>query len=182
MSIANTIIRQIRKPLGAVFGVVRRLERYLGPDDDWIEDDRRHFYEAADRFLRPLGRPTIAEKGPADYVTTADASDDEVEIALTAAGFQRNLLSTRKYREHHDGGRQWAVGSYVLDHPDTDWQLHVYLFEAWTTGTDVYAHKETSVRDPYGHVTDPQTHGDPDGYVRSALADQNIDHNSRDHL
>lgn len=177
MSLATKLIRSYRKPLGKLLGAVRRVEEYLGPEDDWVEDDRRILYEAADKFLRPLGRPTIRnidQRGAGDYVTTAAASPDEVEVALDDAGYDRNLLSTRKYRSAHDGGRQWAVGSYVLDPADTDWQHHVYIFPSPDGGTDIYAHRETSVRDPHGHVTDEQTGGDPNDRVETALAHAEI--------
>jgi hypothetical protein len=98
-----------------------------------------------------------------------------------ASGYQRNLLSSRKYREHHGGGKQWAVGSFVYDPENTDWQQHVYLFPSPNGGTDVYSHREPSVRLPREHL-DPTTgtHGDPAGIVRTALDDSGIEHGSRE--
>jgi hypothetical protein len=153
--------------LEAVMAAVRRAERFLGPQDDWVEDDRRIAYEAAQRHLGHL-HTFVREKGAADYVTTVHATPDAIERALTNTGYQRNLLSSRKYRTHHDGGRQWAVGSFVLDDIDHNGkytrQHHVYLFEAPDGGADVYAHTETSVLEGYEHVSDTrQSRGDPHG-------------------
>ena len=148
---ATAFIKTFEPVLRPLLGAVRRAERFLGPEDDWVERDRRVLFEAADTILRPLGRPTIREVGEADRIGTVGAGPDVVELALVEAGYQRNLLSTRKYREHHNGGRQWACGSWVLDPVDEPWQHHVYLFEAPDGSTDVYAHKEASVRNPDKH-------------------------------
>jgi hypothetical protein len=162
-TLATRTIDLLDPALARLLGGVRELETLLGPEDDWVEDDRRILFEAADRILRPLGRPTIREVGRYDYILTVAATPDAVETHLDHAGYQRNLLSTRKYREHHDGGRQWAVGSWVLDPDDTDWQHHVYLFP-YESGlaTDVYGHTEPSVRNPEEHHSgDGIEHGDP---------------------
>lgn len=155
---------------------VRRAERFLGPDDDWVEEDRRIFAEAAQRLF---GRwhTFVREKGHSDYVYTAKHKPDTVEWALVRGGYQRNLLSTRKYRTHHSGGKQWAVGSYVRDPTDSIWQHHVYLFEHDDGSTDIYAHKELSVREGMSHVTDTQqTHGDPNGWLKSVLDASNLNY------
>lgn len=148
---------------------VRRAERFFGPDDDWVEDDRRIVYEAAQRLFGQH-HTFIREKGKQDYVYTAKHSPDTVEWALDNSSYQRNLLSTRKYRTHHSGGRQWAVGSYVYDDPNSVWQHHVYLFEHDDGYTDIYAHRELSVREGMAHVTNTQqTHGDPNNRLKNAL-------------
>jgi hypothetical protein len=162
----TSLTRKFRGPLSRVIGAVRWLERFLGPDDDWVEDDRRKLFEWLDG---KFGHSFTMEKGARDYITTADASPDAVERALASADYQRNLVSTRKYRTHHDGGKQWAVGSWVLDPADTDWQHHVFLFPAPDGGTDVYGHKESTVRDPVDHVTDGVIPGDPHDHARDAL-------------
>jgi hypothetical protein len=180
----TSLARRFRKPLSRILGAVRCLERFLGPDDDWVEDDRRVLFETLDGLL---GHSFTMEKSPRDYITTAHATPDAVEKALDAAGYQRNLVSTRKYRTHHDGGKQWAVGSWVLDPADTDWQHHVFLFPAPDGSTDlsgespdsveneqglscdVYGHKEATVRDPVDHVTDGVIPGDPHDHARDAL-------------
>jgi hypothetical protein len=180
-----SLARRFRKPLSCVLGAVRRVERFLGPDDDWVEDDRRWLFETLDGLA---GHSFTMEKSARDYITTAHATPDAAEQALHAAGYQRNLASTRKYRTHHGrgsatrgdsgpkrgsaprgGGKQWAVGSWVLDPADTDWQHHVFLFPAPDGGTDVYGHKEATVRDPVDHVTDGVIPGDPHDHARDAL-------------
>lgn len=151
--------------LEPLMAAVRRAEKVLGPEDDWVEEDRRILFEAAQRHLGHL-HTFVYRKGPRDYLTTAHASPDAVERLLTKNGYQRNLVSSRKYREHHDGGNQWAVGSFVLDGLEGDHgyveQHHVYLFEAPNGATDVYAHRETSVLEGSEHLTDTnQEHAAP---------------------
>lgn len=175
MTIANKLIRALKWPLSKLLGGVRHVETYLGPEDDWIEDDRRVVYEWADKALRPLGRPTVTEKEPDEWTYTVDEAPDDVEVAI-ASTYQRNILSTRKYRMMPGSGKQWAVGSYVYDPPSKDWQHHIYLFPSEWGGTDIYAHKETSVRDPPGHVTDDYTVGDPDNILGGALREENIEY------
>lgn len=179
---ADKFIKLVHDELSVILSVVRRCEEFLGPGDDWVEDDRRILYEAADSVLRPLGRQTVREKGVADYITTVHADSDVVETALHNGGYNRNVLSTRKYRTHHGGGEQWAVGSWVYDPPTTDWQHHVYLFDAEGGGTDMYGHRETSVRDPDGHLNDRQTHGDPNGRARKSVERHNLDYSEKENL
>lgn len=168
MTLTETIIDRFGGPLGRLLGAIRRAEEFLGPDDDWVEDDRRVLFEAVNVAASKLGRPTIKEKGPRDYITTTDTSPDEIEEALHPK-YQRNLLSTRKYRST-SGGRQWAAGSWVYDPEDTSYQHHVFIFPARSGGTDIYGHREKSVRDPDGHLNDEQTPGDPNGLVAVQLA------------
>lgn len=166
--IASKLIKMFRPQLARSLSWLRKKEEQLGPEDDWIEDDRRIIYERADSFLRPLGRPTIRKKGHEDKLFSVDASPNEVERCIHPK-YERNLLSSRKYREHHDGGRQWACGSWAYDPSDTDWQHHVYLFPAKGGGTDVYAHKEPSVRLPAQHHLANGVSGDPDNILRDQL-------------
>lgn len=169
--IANWFIDTFHDELSWLMAQIRKQERALGPSDDWVEDDRRILFEGVDRFLRPLGRATIQEVPTEDHIATVEASPDEVE-ELISPPFQRNLLSTRKYRvlSEENGGRQYAVGSWVLDPEDTDWQQHIYLFPSPGGGAEVYGHLEPSVRQPAEHV-DPETgtHGDPNDLLRSEL-------------
>jgi hypothetical protein len=188
--------------LEPLMAAVRRAERFLGPEDDWVEDDRRILYEAAQRHLGQYHQ-FLTRKTHHEYVTTAHADSDAVEIALDAAGYQRNLASSRKYRNDHDGGKQWACGSFVRDRLEGDFepssdegslndssriasrehgyveQHHVYLFEAPNGATDVYAHRETSVTEGGEHITDTnQEHGAP-GIVFEALDAAGIPHGER---
>lgn len=165
MSLYTRLLTLFHTPLVFLIAAVRRVERFLGPDDDWVEDDRRIVYEAADAVLRPLGGYAVSEAHTGDYIGLYDGTSDELEKQLDERGYQRNLLSARKYRQYH-GHKQWATVSYVYDHPETDWQHHVYAFERLGEYTDVYGHLETSVRDPSGHITDEQVRGDPLNMLR----------------
>jgi hypothetical protein len=168
--------------LSTLMSLVRRLEGFLGPRDDWVEDDRRILFEAAQYLLGDMHTFT-REKGVEDYITTAHADSDVVETALMNSGYDRNLLSTRKYRTHHSGGKQWGVGSFAYDPADTDWQHHVYLFEAPNGGTDVYGHREPSVRDPDAHLDkNSGVHGDPNGRVATALDAVGVEYGERQDL
>lgn len=177
-----SLMNSLNPYLEQLIGSVRRVEDFLGPEDDWVEEDRRIAYEAAQRLLGDY-HDFIREKGTADYITTAHATPNVVERALSGYGYDRNLLSTRKYREHHDGGKQWAVGSWAYDPEDTDWQHHVFLFRAPNGGTDVYGHREPSPRDVDGHL-DRSTgvHGDPNGRVANALDTYEVEYGGREDL
>lgn len=173
MSLANLL----DPLLEVVIPAVRRVERFLGPDDDWVEDDRRILYEAAQRHLGHL-HTFVREKGRGDYVTTVKADPDTVEEALMPP-YQRNLVSTRKYRTYHGGGKQYACGSFVIDGITGDHgyveQHHVYLFETADGHTDVHAHRETSATEGDEHLTETnQEQGDPhvlfDVFDRAGLA------------
>lgn len=166
---ATDFVKKYESIIKTVTSSVRRVEAFLGPDDDWVESKRRRVYTAFDGVL---GHSTIDEKGEDEYFTTVDASSDEVEEAIHPT-YERNTVSTRKYRMR-DSERDWAVGSWVHDPADTDWQHHIFLFETGDGRTDLYGHRETSVRDPTGHLTDPQTHGDPNGRVRGLLTEAGL--------
>lgn len=175
MSVADNFIRQVATPLSKIIGTVRDVTSYLTPEDDWVEELKRRLTVFADPIFRPLGRALIFECHDEDYFTTANADSDKVESALYPR-YQRNLTSTRKFRLI-GGERDWADGSYVYDPDDTEWQHHVYLFYNEGGTTDLYGHKETSAeKDPYGHVTDSQIHGDPDGIARGTLEEAHISH------
>jgi len=176
MSIANKFIKRVEEPLGKLIGYIRHGTSYLTSKDDWVEGLKKRATIAVHPFVAPLGRPLIKEKPDAEQFATTSADPDEVEQALHDR-YQRNLTSTRKYRMRN-GERDWAVGSWVHDPDDTEWQHHVYLFEREDGGTDLYAHKETSAEhDPYGHVTDGHSDGDPDSIARVQLQRAEIKYN-----
>ncbi len=157
------MIQKLDSMLEDVIAAVRRAERFLGPEDDWVEDDRRIVFEAAQRYFGHLHTFT-KEKAPNEYVATVDATPNEVERALMPP-YQRNLASNRKYRTYHDGGKQWACGAFVitgLDGPHGyDEQHHVYLFETEDGKTDVHAHRETAAKEGIEHITEThQEHGE----------------------
>jgi hypothetical protein len=176
MSLANKFIKRVVPP---AMRLARFAEQFLDPDDDWVEEDRRVAFEWLQRHFGKY-HDFVYRKGSQDYATTANATSDAVETALARAGFQRNLASARKYRTHHDGGKQWAVGSWVVDPSDTDWQYHVYLFPVPDGRCDVYGHRETSVLEGMEHLTDThQVHGDPNRRARDALDQAGIDYGQR---
>lgn len=151
---------------------VRRIEPFLGPDDQWVENGRKIVWHAAQNVLGDT-YTFVREKGRADYVTTVNAQPQRVVRALYNAGYQRNLLSTVKTR---DGDT--AHSSWVLDTEDTEWQQDVFIWENDDDGTtDVYSHKEPSVRRPKAHL-DLSTgiHGDPDGHVRAVLDESDLEY------
>ena len=46
MGFATGIAKKYEPIIAAIMGVVRRTEPFLGPGDNWVEEDRRHLYEA----------------------------------------------------------------------------------------------------------------------------------------
>lgn len=151
------IIKNFESRLNALMGVVRSAERFLGPDDDWVEDDRRILFEAAERHLGPLtGYVFIYTIGDRDYIGNVDLSPDEFEEFLHEHDYHRNLVSGRKRRET-DGGLQYAYSSwakYIDDEggEENQHQHHVWFFEAEDGSTDVYAHFEDNVIDSAAHL------------------------------
>jgi hypothetical protein len=166
--------------LRKAMSVGRRLEQYFGPSYSWITGLKQRLFRA----FNPLGRRhdhrLVYVKDKGDYVTTTRVSPDETERALLDGRYQRNLLSATKCRILDDGTVQFCYGQYVVDPADTDWQYHVYLFETPDGRTDVYGHRETSVREGNEHLTDVQTHGDPNGRAKAQLADSKIGFATRD--
>jgi len=170
---------------------VRRIEPFFGPDDGWVETLRQTAWRRAQSVVGHK-HTFVRDKGRADYVTTADAPPQRVARALYANGYQRNLMSTVKTRGDPP---QYVHSAWVLDAEDTEWQQDVFLWENEdstsspsqegdsivasedTTTTDVYSHKEPSVRRPNEHL-DLSTgiHGDPDGRVRDVLHTAGIDY------
>lgn len=164
MSLFVKLLRTFEIIVSPFVTAVRRLTRFLGPEDDWVERARKIVWRAADPLLRAIDGYAISKITAADFVGTVDKDSDAVEDELVTIGYQRNLLSSRKYRIKN-GSRQWADGSYVFDPPQTDIQHHVILFDSGDE-TDVYGHEERTVRDPDGHMTVKQIRGDPDGLLR----------------
>lgn len=175
-------INRFSGQLSKVLSAVRRQEQKLGPGAHGLVAPRARLWQVADPIFRAGGRPTVRAKGVADYVTTVDASREQVEQALWPK-YHRNFLSTKKYRWRKSGDtfeRDWAIGSWVYDPKDTDTQHHVYLFESPGGGIDLYAHREPSVRNPGKHTSGRQTHGDPDGYARARIDDASLEYAARE--
>lgn len=169
MSIFIKFLEQAEWAVKRVVTAVRRLTRLLRPQDDWVERWQKRVYVAANPLLKRIGGYSVSKITEADFVGTVEDDSDAVERQLYDAGYQRNLLSSRKYRRIN-GDKQWSDGSFVFDPKQTDTQHHVILFDAADGGTDIYAHKERTVRDPDGHMTVEQTRGDPDNRLHSILS------------
>jgi len=99
-----------------------------------------------------------------EYIMTVDMTVRDTFEALTAAGGSPHLLNSIKRLP--DG--TYSAAHVVWIHDDNS-QTEAYLFDAGDS-THVYAHHETSVLDPEGHLSDPQRDGDPRGVVADALA------------
>lgn len=157
-------------------------QRKLTPQDDWVESVKRAVFVQVDPIFRKVfGRVIVRRKGKRDYIcSTIDATPDDVEVALDESGAARNLISTRKYRMLDEGTvQEWAVGSYRFVYgEDDEWQQHVYLFPGQNDyETAIYGHKEPNYEvDAKGHISEPQTHGDPDRKVRDALDEAGIEY------
>lgn len=142
------VIRNFEPQLNALLAAIRKFEEYLGPEDDWIEDDRRVLFEAIDGLF---GYSTVYDIDDTDYVFTVNASPDGVEEILYAEEYKRNLVSGRKRREI-DGKKQYAHGSWAKYSDGGEKQHHVWLFETPAGNTDIYAHYEDNVTDSAGHL------------------------------
>ena len=160
--------------LKTLTAAIRRIERHFSPADDWASEVREMAYKRAQGVLSPLiGIQFTREKGFADYICTVEADVDAVEKALWNAGYQRNMLSTWKYRLINNE-RQDITSAWVYDPPDTETQHDVYLFDNGKT-VDAYGHKEPSVRNPVEHLDlSTGVNGDPDNRAKAALAEAGI--------
>lgn len=160
-----------------IAGVITR--RYIGPEDDWIEDRRKEVFVRLNPVFKRMGRTLVVEKGIEDYVCTAHQTPDDIEDALYQCGYVENPISTRKYRVI-EGHKQFAVGSMKFSDPDTDIQWHAYIFPTMEgSWTDIYQHGETDWDpseggSPIGHLEDKQIHGDPENVLRGCLDNRNI--------
>jgi len=126
-------------------------------------------------LLQPYVRPLlVSRKGghdDAEYLTTIDDSVRGVWRTLVDAGASPHLLCSLKERPYPAGGTQLSSAHVVWIHNDGD-QTEAYLFVGPNGKADVYAHSETAVTDPDGHLSDAQTDGDVRGVVWDALADE----------
>jgi hypothetical protein len=150
---------------------------------------KRFVFPLADRFRRPLVRQArrvspalgaflngviphlIHEKGrtsDAEYLETWKADLPAVFDRLSKTGFDPNVASSLKRRPAPVAGAyQYSALSMVYYHGDGT-QTEVYVFVNGDGTVDIYAHAETSVTDPEGHLSDPQRDGDPRGVIPTA--------------
>ena len=123
------------------------------------------------RYLPLIDRLTPAfvvanKRAPGDdaeYLTTVTQPVQATFEQLTAAGGSPHLINSVKRLP--DGS--YSDAHVVWIHDDRS-QTEAYLFDA-EGGTHVFAHHETSVLDPEGHLSDPQQDGDVRGVVKDAL-------------
>lgn len=119
----------------------------------------------------PLGFDSFVnrKRGRTDdeYLRTVDADVRATVGRLRAGGGSLHLISSLK-RRPADHGDPLTAAHVVWTHDDGS-QTEAYLFANDDGTTDAYAHHETSVADPDGHLTDPQHDGDPRGVVTDAL-------------
>lgn len=102
----------------------------------------------------------------AEFLTTVDASIRETVRDLRADGGSLHLISSIKRRPTGNGDTLTRAHVVWTDGGD---QTEAYLFANDDGTTDLYAHVEASVTDPVGHLTGPQTDGDPDDIVSDAI-------------
>lgn len=157
---------------------VHRVKRRLFPLLDRLTPDQ---IPARLRRIPVVGRVLSAlfafdsfinEKGyrndDAEYLRTDGRTVKEVWKTLVRQGGSPHLVSSIKRREEPDGSGLSAA--HVVWTHDDGTQTEAYLFENGDGSTDIYVHHETATTDVEGHLSDPQTDGDPRGVVTKALA------------
>jgi len=121
-------------------------------------------------WARKRGRPLVATAAPpgesSAFVMHVGDTPRAVARRITDV-FGPHLVATVKRRETAEGW-QWAHSQWVQKHGD-GLQTEVFLFAAPGIGTAVYAHVETSVTDPEGHITDAVRPGDGRGAFKTAF-------------
>ena len=97
----------------------------------------------------------VNEKGgrdDAEFVGTTDRSVPDTFRYLTERGFRPHLVNSVKRRTGPKAyAPQYSAAHLVAIHSDGR-QTEAYLFRADDEHTDVYAHVETAVTDPHGHI------------------------------
>jgi hypothetical protein len=101
-----------------------------------------------------------------EYVTTAPVGLKAVTGQLRDAGGSLHLINSLKRRPPGHGNLYSGV-HLVWTHADGT-QTEVFGFANDDGTSDWYAHHETSVSDPEGHLSDGQTDGDPRGVLANA--------------
>jgi hypothetical protein len=111
----------------------------------------------------PLGNAIllVSEKRgreDAEYQATVSGGVRETAQALRKAGCSLHVLCSIKRRPDTRGDP--LTDAHVVWTMDDGHQVECYLFDNDDATVDVYAHTETGVSDPLGHLTDKQTDGD----------------------
>jgi len=117
----------------------------------------------------------VSEKGYRDDAEYQDTWNRSVkatwhELTSIGVGGSPHLLSSIKRRETPEGP-QYSAAHVVWTHADGK-QTEAYLFENPDGTTDIYGHMETGVTDPEGHLSDPQTDGDPREVIPSKFVQE----------
>lgn len=150
----------------ALVAIVVRILRAYQKSLTWPE------YKVAHKFKRAVLPPLdgrfflVSDKGGRDdeeYLKTVDAHYKEVVSSLRGAGGSLHLINSLKRRPDTHGD-PLSVAHLVWTHADGK-QTEIYLFANEDGTTDVYAHVETGVTDPLGHLTDTQYDGDVRGVL-----------------
>lgn len=121
------------------------------------------FLFAFDSFINTKGY-----RDDAEYFRTESRPVKAVWKTLVRQGGSPHLISSVKRRETPDGS-DLSAAHVVWTHDDGT-QTEAYLFDNGDGSTDIYVHHETATSDVQGHLSDPQTDGDPRGVVTKALA------------
>lgn len=105
-----------------------------------------------------------------EFVGTYDGGLRGCARALLDDGFVYHLVNSVKSRPRPSGGSQYSQAHLVKIHDDGK-QTEVYLFHGLDgQGVDVYAHVETAVTDPDGHILETeQVDGDARGTLDGAF-------------
>jgi hypothetical protein len=164
-----------------VVGIVARLARAWQTQLSWAE---YRLYHRLKRGVFPVVDSLaggailwVSDKGgrdDAEYIDTIELPHRDVVSALKRAGGSLHLLNSLKRRPDTHGD-PLSIAHVVWHHVDGK-QTEAYLFRNNNGSTDLYAHVETSVDDPLGHLTDEQLDGD----TRGVLKDVDFDNHERD--
>lgn len=163
-----------------VVGIIARLARAWQSQLSWSE---YRLYHRLKRGVFPLVDSLaegainwIGDKGgrdDAEFIATIELPHRDVVSALKRAGGSLHLISSLK-RRPDDHGDPLSIAHVVWTHVDGK-QTECYLFRNDDGSTDSYAHVETSVDDPLGHLTDEQLDGD----TRGVLSDVDFQNHER---
>lgn len=161
----------------AVVAVVVRFARAYQTELSWAEYRTLHQVK---RVVLPVVKElsrgrifVVSEKGGRDdeeYLKTVESGYRDVVRALRNGGGTLHLINSIKKRPDTHGD-PLSAAHLVWSHADGQ-QSEVYLFSNADGSTDIYAHVETGVSDPLGHLTNEQYDGDTrnvlDGVTLSA--------------
>jgi len=88
-----------------------------------------------------------------EYVATVDKSLRATFKQLANDGFSPHVINSIKQRPHPDDGQAQYSGAHLIKIHSDGTQTEIYLFNMGGK-CDLYAHNETAVTDPKGHLVD----------------------------